>query len=98
MAYKQDEADIPALLKELDRLANNTSSRLTAAVSDVDKIIDILTQAREQIADCVLIRPQPSQLQYDEELTFANSPRSPYRKPHPRQTTKPSIRGLRCHQ
>ncbi|KUI62991.1 hypothetical protein VP1G_10110 [Cytospora mali] len=51
MAYKQDEADIPALLKELDRLANNTSSRLTAAVNDVDKIIDILTQARGQIAD-----------------------------------------------
>ncbi|ROV99309.1 hypothetical protein VSDG_03901 [Cytospora chrysosperma] len=51
MAYKQDEADIPALLKELDRLANNTSNRLTAAVNDVDKIIDILTQARGQIAN-----------------------------------------------
>lgn len=52
MAYKQDEADIPALLKELDRLANNTTSRLTAAVNDVDKILDLLTQAREQIAEC----------------------------------------------
>ena len=59
MAYKQDEADIPALLKELDRLANNTSSRLTAAVNDVDKIIDILTQAREQIADCTSSTPIP---------------------------------------
>lgn len=59
MAYKQDEADIPALLKELDRLANNTSSRLTAAVNDVDKIIDILTQARGQIANCALSVSQP---------------------------------------
>lgn len=60
MAYKQDEADIPALLKELDRLANNTSSRLTAAVNDVDKIIDILTQAREQIAGCASLLPLPA--------------------------------------
>ncbi|KAK7710198.1 hypothetical protein SLS64_002311 [Diaporthe eres] len=50
MAYKPDDTDIPALLKELDRLANNTTDRLSAAVDDVDKIIDILTQAREQIA------------------------------------------------
>ncbi|KAJ0122447.1 regulator of gluconeosis [Diaporthe amygdali] len=50
MAYKPDDTDIPALLKELDRLANNTTDRLSAAVNDVDKIIDILTQAREQIA------------------------------------------------
>lgn len=62
MAYKQDEADIPALLNELDRLANNTSSRLTAAVSDVDKIVDILTQARGQIADCALTLLQPAQV------------------------------------
>lgn len=52
MAYKPDDTDIPALLKELDRLANNTNDRLSAAVDDVDKIIDILTQAREQIAQC----------------------------------------------
>ncbi|KAH8770942.1 regulator of gluconeogenesis [Diaporthe sp. PMI_573] len=50
MAYKPDDTDIPALLKELDRLANNTTDRLSAAVNDVDKIIDILTEAREQIA------------------------------------------------
>lgn len=52
MAYKPDDTDIPALLKELDRLANNTTDRLSAAVEDVDKIIEILTQAREQIAQC----------------------------------------------
>ncbi|KAG8159903.1 hypothetical protein KVR01_010540 [Diaporthe batatas] len=50
MAYKPDDTDIPALLKELDRLANNTTDRLSAAVNDVDKIIDILTEAREKIA------------------------------------------------
>lgn len=44
------EADIPGLLKELDRLANGTTERLTAAVEDVDRIIDLLTQAREQVA------------------------------------------------
>lgn len=46
----RDEPDIPGLLSELDRLANGTSERLTAAVDDVDRIIDLLTQAREQIA------------------------------------------------
>ncbi|POS77749.1 hypothetical protein DHEL01_v203845 [Diaporthe helianthi] len=50
MAYKPDDTDIPALLKELDRLANNTTDRLSAAVNDVDKIIDILAEAREKIA------------------------------------------------
>lgn len=50
MAYKPDDTDIPALLRELDRLANNTTDRLSAAVNDVDKIIDILTEAREKIA------------------------------------------------
>lgn len=44
------DSDIPVLLNELDRLATGTSERLTAAVEDVDKIIELLTQAREQIA------------------------------------------------
>lgn len=46
----RDEPDIPGLLSELDRLANGTTDRLTAAVDDVDKILEILTNAREQIA------------------------------------------------
>ncbi|KAF3764628.1 hypothetical protein M406DRAFT_291761 [Cryphonectria parasitica EP155] len=45
------ETDIPGLLNELDHLANGTTERLTAAVEDVDKIIEILTQAQEQIAE-----------------------------------------------
>lgn len=45
------ETDIPKLLSELDRLANGTTARLTAAVEDVDKIIEILTKAREQVAE-----------------------------------------------
>ncbi|PSR94522.1 CTLH/CRA C-terminal to lish motif domain-domain-containing protein [Coniella lustricola] len=44
------DTDIPGLLSELDRLANGTTERLSAAVEDVDKIIEILTQAREQVA------------------------------------------------
>lgn len=44
------DTDIPVLLNELDRLATGTSERLTAAVEDVDKIIELLTQARAQIA------------------------------------------------
>lgn len=44
------DTDIPGLLSELDRLANGTTERLTAAVQDVDKIIEILMQAREQVA------------------------------------------------
>lgn len=45
-----NDKDIPVLLNELDRLATGTSERLTAAVEDVDKIIELLTQARSQIA------------------------------------------------
>ncbi|CAN8101163.1 unnamed protein product [Discula destructiva] len=47
----QQETDIPGLLKELDRLANGTTDRLTAAVADVDSIINILQKARDDIAD-----------------------------------------------
>lgn len=55
----RDEPDIPGLLSELDRLANGTTDRLTAAVEDVDKIIDILTNAREQIAEGTPVLPLP---------------------------------------
>lgn len=46
----QPDTDIPGLLKELDRLANGTTDRLTAAVADVDNIINILQKARDDIA------------------------------------------------
>lgn len=46
----RDEPDIPGLLSELDRLANGTTDRLTTAVEDVDKILDLLTNTREHIA------------------------------------------------
>lgn len=45
-----DSPSIPLLLNELDRIATGTSERLSAAVEDVDKIIELLTQARAQIA------------------------------------------------
>lgn len=51
MSSSQWETDIPGLLKELDRLANGTTDRLTAAVADVDNIINILQKARDEIAD-----------------------------------------------
>lgn len=47
----QQETDIPGLLSELDRLANGTTDRLTAAVADADNIINILQKARDQIAE-----------------------------------------------
>lgn len=45
------EPDIPGLLEELDRLANSTTDRLTAAVSDVDILINSIQKARDNIAD-----------------------------------------------
>lgn len=51
MSSSQWETDIPGLLKELDRLANGTTDRLTAAVADVDNLINILQKARDEIAD-----------------------------------------------
>lgn len=53
-----DAPSIPLLLHELDRIATGTSERLTAAFEDVDKIIELLTQARAQIAHGLL--PLPS--------------------------------------
>ncbi|KAJ4422723.1 hypothetical protein N0V82_002620 [Gnomoniopsis sp. IMI 355080] len=47
----QQDTDIPALLSELNRLANGTTDRLTAAVADADNIINILQKARDQIAE-----------------------------------------------
>lgn len=56
------DKDIPVLLNELDRLATGTSERLTAAVEDVDKIIELLTQARAQIAQGLSASPTTSVL------------------------------------
>ncbi|KAJ9150305.1 Protein RMD5 A [Pleurostoma richardsiae] len=43
-------AGIPALQKELSRLTGGNAPRLSAAVDDVDKIIELLTASRDHIA------------------------------------------------
>lgn len=43
-------AGIPMLQKELSRLTGGGTARLSAAVDDVDKMIEVLTAARDQIA------------------------------------------------
>ena len=43
-------AGIPQLQKELSRLTGGNTARLSAAVDDVDKMIEVLTNARDQIA------------------------------------------------
>lgn len=56
------DQDVQGMLNELNRLATGTSERLTAAVEDVDKIIELLTQAREQIAQGRRAPPPPPPL------------------------------------
>lgn len=67
-----DDSPFPPLLNELARVRR---SNLTAAIGDVDKIIDLLANAREQVAAGIAaLSPQTSLPSARPPLTRASLP------------------------